>query len=315
MNRSPGWGSEAAELSFSLILWVPFTIAAASAQVVRNGAQARLTRTIGTLGATQVRFVFGLPFALLFVAAALALTGQPPPAVSPEALVWASLGAVSQILGTAAMLVVMNQRAFGVAYAYIKTEPAIVAVMGVILLGDLLGPLAWAAVGVVTAGVLIASARPGEYAKLLSERRMIAWGVGAGALFGLSAIAFRGAIGMLEGGDFLIRALTVLAISLTIQTALLGLWLGLRDRAAFVSSLKVWRTSLGVGFLGAFASACWFTAFALTPAANVRTLGLIEMPMAALLARGLTGKAPSRHETVGMAAVMSGVALLLYASA
>ncbi len=294
---------------------MPFTIAAASAQVVRNGAQAGLTRTIGTLGATQVRFVFGLPFALLFVAAALALTDQPLPEVSSAALGWAGAGEVCQILGTAAMLVVMNQRAFGVAYAYIKTEPAIVAVMGVILLGDLLGPLAWAAVGVVTAGVLIASARPGEYAKLLSEGRMIAWGVGAGALFGLSAIAFRGAIGVLEGGDFLIRALTVLAISLTIQTALLGLWLGLRDRAAFVGSLKVWRTSLGVGFLGAFASACWFTAFALTPAANVRTLGLIEMPLAALLARGLTGKAPSRHEMAGMAVVMAGVALLLYASA
>lgn len=297
-------------MSFSLLLWVPVTVAAATAQVLRNGAQANLTRTIGTLGATQVRFVFGLPFALVFLGFALALTGHPLPKANPIALGWALLGAVSQVLGTALMLVVMHQRAFGVAYAYIKTEPVLVAVLGVLLLGDHLSPLAWAAVGIVTIGVLIASAQPGQSRALLKEWRMIGAGVAAGGLYGLSAIAFRGGIGALEGGDFLLRALTILAISLTIQSGLLGLWLAARDREAFTGSLKVWRSSLGAGFLGAFASACWFTAFALTPAANVRTLGLIEMPIAALLAGRLTGTAAGRTELVGLAVVMAGVALL-----
>lgn len=289
---------------------MPVTIAAASAQVFRNGAQAGLTRTIGMLGATQVRFTFGLPFALLFLAAALLLTGQPLPGLTALALGWTALGAVCQILGTALMLLVMDQRAFGVAYAYIKTEPVVVAVLGVLLLGDHLAPLAWAAVGVVTLGVLAASVRPGEYRSLLKEGRMIAAGVASGGLFGLSAIAIRGGIGALASGEFLLRALTILAVCLTIQCVLLGLWLALRNRAAFAASLKVWRTSLGVGFVGAFASACWFTAFALTPAANVRTLGLIEMPIAALLAGRLTGKAASRHEVAGLMVVMAGVGLL-----
>ena len=289
---------------------MPVTIAAATAQVYRNGAQAGLTQTIGMLGATQVRFIFGLPFALLFLAGALLASSQSLPALTVPALGWAAVGAVSQILGTALMLLVMHQRAFGVAYAYIKTEPVLVAVLGVALLGDHLTPLAWAAVAVVTVGVLVASVRPGEYRNLLKGGRMIAAGVAAGGLFGLSAIAFRGGIGALASGDFVLRALTILAVSLTIQSALLGLWLALRDRAAFIASLKVWRTSLGVGLVGAFASACWFTAFALTPAANVRTLGLIEMPIAALLAGRLTGKAASRHEVAGLAVVMAGVGLL-----
>ena len=80
----------------------------------------------------------------------------------------------------------------------------------------------------------------------------------------------------------------------------------LRDRAAFTDSLKVWRTSLGAGFLGAFASACWFAAFALTPAANVRTLGLIEMPLAALFAGRLTGKTTSGHELAGLGDAAAG---------
>ena len=141
------------------LLWVPITLAACIAQVIRNGAQASLTAKIGTLGATQVRFVFGLPFALLFLVLALALAGEDLPMPSPSALGWTALGAVCQIGGTALMLVVMGQRAFGVAYAYIKTEPVIVALLGVVLLADRLPLLAWLAVGVVTAGVLIASVR------------------------------------------------------------------------------------------------------------------------------------------------------------
>ena len=118
------------------LLWVPLTLVAGAAQVVRNGLQSNLTAKIGTLGATQVRFIFGLPFAVLFLVAALAIEGTGLPSVGYTALGWTLLGAIGQIGGTALMLVVMDRRAFGVAYAYIKTEPVIVALLGVALLGD-----------------------------------------------------------------------------------------------------------------------------------------------------------------------------------
>src|SRR5690606_34481700 len=104
-------------------LWVPLTLAASAAQVVRNGAQASLTARIGTLGATETRFVFGLPFAVLFLLFTLLLTGERLPGFDAEALGWTALGAACQIGGTATMLVVMGKRAFAVGYAYIKTEP------------------------------------------------------------------------------------------------------------------------------------------------------------------------------------------------
>ncbi|MDD3799508.1 MAG: EamA family transporter [Novosphingobium sp.] len=297
------------------MLWIPITLGASAAQVVRNGAQASLTGKIGTLGATQVRFVFGFPFAVLFLLAGRELTGENLPHIGAEALRWGVLGAVGQIAATALMLAVMHRRAFGVAYAYIKTEPVIVAVLGALLLGDRLPPLGWVAVVVVTAGVLFASVKPGEFANLIHERGMIAMGVLAGGLFGLSAIAFRGAINSLAEGSFLIRSLTILVLTLGIQAGLLGLWLALRDRAAFFGSLREWRQSIGAGFLGALASACWFTAFSLTAAANVRTLGLAEMPLAALLSGKLTGKGMARHEVAGLAMVMAGVGLLLWSVA
>ena len=297
------------------LLWVPFTIGAALAQVVRNGAQAGLTTKIGTMGATQVRFVFGLPFAILFYAGLLMLRDIAPVTLNLRSVVFVGAGALCQIGATALMLVVMRQRAFGVAYAYIKTEPVLVAVMGAVLIGDRLPLLGWAAVMIVTVGVMLAAVKPGHWRELTRETRMIAAGVAAGGLFGLSAIAFRAGIGALEHGDFLVRSLAALVLALAIQCMVLGIWLGLRDRAAFAGSLREWRQSLGAGLMGAVASACWFTAFSLTAAANVRTLGLIEIPLAALFAGRLTGKGVSRAEALGLGTVMAGVGLLLYASA
>lgn len=293
------------------LLWVPFTLAAAAGQVLRNGAQAQLTAKIGTLGATQVRFVFGLPFAVAFLGLAHAFTGESLPPVSAAAVGWALLGGVSQIAATALMLIVMDRRAFGVAYAYIKTEPVLVAVLGAILIGDRLSAPAWLAIGTVTIGVLLASTKAGEVRNLVREGRMIATGLAAGAFFGLSAIAFRGAIIALPEGGFLIRALTVVVMGLSIQTGLLGIWLALRDRAAFVGALREWRVSIWAGFLGAFASAGWFIAFSLTAAANVRTLALVELPLAGLLSGRLTGRRMAWRELAGLAVVLAGLAILL----
>ena len=52
-------------------LWAVFTIVAAAAQTVRNATQRELTARLGTVGATHVRFLFGFPFALIFLIAVM----------------------------------------------------------------------------------------------------------------------------------------------------------------------------------------------------------------------------------------------------
>src|SRR3982751_1200065 len=59
------------------LLWIPATLAGAAGQIARNAAQRRLTEIIGTIGATQVRFLYGFPFALIFLGLILALGGEP----------------------------------------------------------------------------------------------------------------------------------------------------------------------------------------------------------------------------------------------
>src|ERR1700712_4172090 len=117
-------------------LWVVFTLIAAASQTVRNAAQRELPTTLGTVGATHVRFLFGLPFALLFLALVLIATGAPLP--RPPAVYWAWVldGALTQIAATALMLAAMNDRSFVVVYAYIKTEPVQAALFGLVFVGD-----------------------------------------------------------------------------------------------------------------------------------------------------------------------------------
>src|SRR5690348_15397682 len=182
------------------LLWIPFTLLAASAQTARNAMQRELTATLGTVGATHVRFLFGFPFALVFLPAVMVVAGYSLP--HPPAIYWPWVigGALGQIAATATMLSVMGQRSFVVAYAYIKTEPVQVALFGLIFLGDKVAPLTAAAILIATAGVIVMSLKPG--AGEASTTRSTAVGLISGALFALSAISYRGAILALHLPDF-----------------------------------------------------------------------------------------------------------------
>jgi len=294
------------------LFWIPATLAAAAAQTGRNATQRRLTETIGTVGATQVRFLYGFPFALLALAAMSLVTGEAAPAPNPAFLLYALAGAVAQILATALMLAAMRERAFSVVTAYTKTEPVQVALFGLLLLGDPLTPAMAVAIAVATAGVVLMSAKPGT-GLASSGLKPVVFGLASGAFFALAAIGFRGAILALEQGSPLIRSSTTLVWSLGIQTAILLLWLGLLDRKALMASFAAWRPSLGAGFLGALASQFWFIGFALTTAANVRTLALVEVLMAQAVSHRFLAQATSRRELAGMMLILGGVALLLLA--
>src|SRR5271169_1390928 len=92
-------------------LWAVFTVIAAAAQTVRNAAQRELTAKLGTVGATHVRFLFGLPFAIVFLVAVLA-TGTALPHPAAGFWPWMLDGALTQIAATALMLAAMGERSF-----------------------------------------------------------------------------------------------------------------------------------------------------------------------------------------------------------
>lgn len=291
-------------------LWIASTLIAAAAQTARNAMQSSLTAALGTIGATQVRFLYGFPFALLFLAAVAVVSQAAVPQPTSKFLGFTAAGAVAQIAGTALLLAAMRDRSFSVATAFSKTEALQVAVFGLIVLGDHLTVARAIAILIATAGVFLIAAKPGTHWSGDALRPAL-YGIGSGAFFAIAAVGFRGGILALEDGAFFVRATTTLVWSLGLQALLLGVWMALFDRANLLKSLALWRQSLFAGFMGALASQFWFLGFALTSAANVRTLGLIEMLFAQAVSRRLFGQSVAAREVAGMVLIVAGVGVLL----
>ena len=292
------------------LLWIPFTLLAAAGQTARNAMQRELTRELGTVGATHVRFLFGFPFALLFLAGVLMATGLALPVPPAVFWPWVSLGAGAQIVATATMLATMNDRSFVVTIAYIKTEAIQAALFGLFFLGDPVTIGMVAAILVATAGVVAMSLK--DKGAMEGGYKPVLLGLFSGAMFALSAVGYRGAILSLGLPSFVLAATFTLTIGLILQAGLLTLYLALRDRAVLSAIMKAWRPSLFAGFMGATASQFWFLAFALTSVANVRTLALDEVLFAQAISFFIFKQATTRREALGMTLIVLGVALLIW---
>jgi drug/metabolite transporter (DMT)-like permease len=285
--------------------WIPITIAAALAQTLRNAAQRYLTSDLGALGATLVRFFYGLPFAIAWLLVAwLAITpGQPLPGVTVAFLLWTVVASLSQIAATALLLRCMEERNFALGVAYAKTEILQVALFGFVLLGDRVSLIAIAAMLVATAGVLLVSLPTGSRSLAAIARgwtsRAALLGIGSGAAFGMAAVGYRGAALALATPSIVLAAAYSLVWAQALQTVLLGGYLLWRQRTVVVEVLRAWRVSMLAGAMGAIGSACWFTAMALEPVANVRTLGLIELYFSYVVSRRFFRERLSPAELAG----------------
>lgn len=292
------------------LLWIPFTLVASALQVARNTMQRSLTASLGTVGATHVRFLFGFPFSLIFLALTLAVTGAPLPQTNFHFWLWLVLGGLTQIAGTALMLAAMEERSFVVATAYVKTEPIQVAIFGLAFLGDTLTPLNFIAIVLATAGVVIMAVRP-DKAKELGGLKPMLLGLGSAAFFALSSVGYRGALISLDTQSFIVGASFTLVLTLLMQTVVLTAWLWFHDRATLLDIFRLWRPSMTAGFFGALSSQFWFMSFALTSAANVRTLALVEV----LFAQGVTyfkfRQKVSGREILGIVLIVVGVGMLV----
>ncbi|HSD41224.1 MAG TPA: DMT family transporter [Burkholderiales bacterium] len=295
-------------------LWIPVTVWAAFAQTLRNAAQRSLTDTLGTLGATLVRFLYGLPFAALWLWIVRRFGGFALPAPNVRFAVWVLVGAVAQMIATALLLRVMAERNFALGVAYSKTEIIQVALFGLLFLGDPVTAVAAAAIACGTLGVLLIAPADRErplralVAGWTSRSALI--GLGSGASFALSAVGYRGAALALEDTSFLMAAAFTLLVAQVVQTILLGGWLLARDRAVVVRVFRAWRASLFAGFMGAAASAGWFTAMAIEPVAHVRTLGLVELVFSTIVSRRFFRERMTRRELAGMALLVAGVVIV-----
>lgn len=293
--------------------WIFLTLIAALAQTLRNAAQRKVSGTQGTLPATLVRFVFGLPFAALWLWAVVAWTGHTP-AFNARFALWCTVGALGQLVATALLLMAMAQKNFVVSVVYAKTEVVQLAAFSWLVLSDVLPPLSITAVVIASVGVVVMSTDAKNLRRLafLSALTTPAafYGFASGSAFAISIVGYRGAALAQDGTPAFVAGAFGLACAQTLQSILLGAWLAWRQPGSLRALAGEWRISVAAGLLGTTASIGWLTAVALRAAAEVRALGLVEILFSYAVSRKLLKESISATELAGGLLITVGVALI-----
>lgn len=295
-------------------LWIPITLAAATAQSLRFMLQKHLKATqLSTAGATFARFIYSAPLVAVIAIAYATTTGQGLPDIPPQFWPYMLMGGTSQIIATMCVVALFARRHFAVGMTFKKTEVLLSALIGFIILGD---AITWAAVGAMLiglVGVLLLSDPPkvagAGLRSLLS--RSTALGLGAGLLFGFSGNGYRGASLSLGDGDFFYRAIVTLAFVTAFQTVIMALWLVWRERGEVLRVLRAWRVAGLVGLTSMVGSICWFAAFTLQSVGYVNALGQVEILFSLMIGAFVFGEKITRRELQGLLFLTVSIVLLI----
>jgi drug/metabolite transporter (DMT)-like permease len=290
----------------TLPLWSFLVVAASALQVLRNASQRALTDELGVWGAAYVRFVYGLPFALIWAGAIIAQRGLDGGA-NAAFLGWTLFGSVMQGVATVFLVTAMQGRNFAVATALAKTEVLGATAIGALLTHDVITGAQWGGAIVASLGIALLARVSVTPAAL----RAAFAGAAAGACFSFSAVSYRAAA-LAWGGDLWSAAAMTLVSTLAAQTLLGALTLALVQPAALAGVARAWKPSLVPGAAGAFSSALLFTAFALGPSAGaVKTIQLTDVFIAWLVSRRVFREGLTRAEWLGGGLILAGAALVL----
>jgi len=295
--------------------WVAITIAAAFLQNLRSALQKHLKGRLSTVGAAYVRFFYAWPFGLLYVYALHSWGGIPMPQPNATFFLYCVLGSVAQILFTVLLLWMFSFRNFAVGTTFSKLEVVQVAVLGAIILGDKLSAIAVIAIVVSALGVVAMSVGQIKITLRalllgLSEKPTLI-GLGSAAFVGGSVVFFRGAALSLQHASAVMAAAYALAISLLIQTLLMGVYLRWREPGELTRVVRHWRWAGTVGVVAVLGSIGWFSAFTLENAAHVRALGQIELVFTFIATTAVFREHVNWRETLGMVLVVMGILILV----
>lgn len=290
-------------------LWIAAALAAALFQTVRFMLQKHLSQvSLSAAGATFARFVYSAPVAVVLM---LLYGGLP---VLPGAAFWGFgiVGGAAQITATVCTVMLFGRRNLAVGMTFIKVEVLLTALIGMVVLGETVSPAGLLAMIVGIAGVLVLGGPVESSGPLL--RRLIspsaALGLLAGALFGVSAVCYRGASLEVVGEDPFLRAVVTLAAVTSMQMVGMAIWLRLREAGEMTRVIGAWRSAGWIGLTSMAGTFCWFTAFTLQNAAYVKAVGQVELIFGILGTVLIFRERISRREWLGMA-LLSGSILAL----
>ncbi|MEM7563434.1 MAG: DMT family transporter [Pseudomonadota bacterium] len=296
-------------------LWIPLTIAAAFFQNIRSALQKHLKGKLSTLGAAYIRFVYALPIAFIYCVIIIHSQDAEVPEIDAEFIGFAFLGGVCQIMFTVFLLWLFSFHNFAVGTTISKLETIIVAIFGLLLLGDQLTPAVILAIALSSIGLIILSA--GQEKMSLANLLAGFWrlptfiGLACATWLGMSVVWFRAASLSLQTDNFLVASSSTLLIVLLLQIVTMGIMIALREPTQLRKIFIHWRPAALVGLCGGLASIGWFSAFTLQNATYVRALGQIELIFTFIATLLVFREKVSRLEIGGILLISASILLVL----
>ncbi len=295
--------------------WVLLAIGGAFFQNLRSALQKHLGNVLSGAAAAYTRFLYALPFALLYLAVIHHHSGTDLPTMNRQFLLYCLAGGVAQILFTVLLLKLFTFKSFAVGTTLSKLEVVVVALLSALVLGDRINSSGLVAITLCTAGVVaITMGQNCINAKSISLQQISGEtlvGLTCAFFLGASVVFFRGASLALQHDNTLLSAALTLVIALSIQTVLMGAWLCLREPQQWQKLLRHWKWAGITGAAGMLASVGWFTAFSLQNASYVRAVGTIELLFTYLFSTGIFKEQVTDIERIGMILIISGILTLL----
>jgi drug/metabolite transporter (DMT)-like permease len=292
--------------------WVYLTLMASTAQAVRTGGQKHLTTHLSPLAVTFVRFLYGLPFAILYFLIIQNYYDKPFPILSSTFLGFSLAMGMMQITATTLLIYLFSLRNFATGTTYARTEAFLTAIVGALFFNEVIQLQGWFAIGVSVSGVvLITIARTSGAMVTRLWNKSAAIGLGSGLGFAFSSLLLRKASLSLEDSNFLFTAALTLMTVVFIQTTILGVYLLVAERSQFRILCREWKVSAFVGLTSIIGSIGWFTAMTIQSPSYVKALGQIEFIFTLAISILFFKERSSPKELAGMALVAAGIIYLL----
>ncbi len=293
------------------VSWIFFTLMAAFMQAWRNAFQKQLSTTVDVWGVTLARFIFGLPFAALYLGSLYYF--KPVENIvhfTPKFWVYIVIAASSQILATALMVQLFKQKNYAIGVGLAKSEAILAAIIGVTFLADHLSFLAW--IGVALGGYAVFLLSKGQQIAVFSAKTL-AIGIGSGLSFAITSLLVREASLELTNLPNLHRAGWVLLLVISFQCISMLLYLGLFSRRTLIAMWQRLGLTFKVSVCSFMASLGWFTAMSMMSVPVVKTLGQIEILFSMLISAYFFKDKLARSEHWGLVLVVIAAILVIWA--
>lgn len=301
-------------------MWIALALTAGTVQAARNGLARSLAGKVSPALNSWARFTFNLPFLTPLLLVLLAT--RPPIELSWVFFAFCAATALSQLLGSVALVAAFERANFAESIILHKLEIVFAAIVGFVLFDERPTTPGWAGVGTCALGILLMNLGrdrgPRGWMRMFHLDAGALLALGCGLLLVFASFFLKEATGELAtlnphlGASRFEAAVHTLFHTTWMEVVVLSVAIRLTQPGEFAKVPRHWRRMLLVGLTGFIGSLCWFWAYSIALVAYVKAVGQIESVFAIALGILVWGEREIWRQLPGALLVLAGIGLVLF---